>query len=39
MSFVRQQINQDSTFTTGETVIPVSIPTFQLWENTTADMI
>ena len=37
MSFVRQQINQDSTFTTGETVIPVSIPTFQLWENTTAD--
>ena len=38
MGFVRQQINNTSTFTTGEEVIPVNIPTFQLWENTSKDI-
>tara|TARA_Y100001963_G_C6793507_1_gene457087 strand:+ start:2259 stop:2615 length:357 start_codon:yes stop_codon:yes gene_type:complete len=35
MGFQRKIINQTSTFTTGNEVVPVSTPTFKVWENTT----
>ena len=35
MGFVRKDISTTSTFDTGEAVIPVTTPTFQLWEDTT----
>lgn len=37
MSFTRQDINTTSTFTTGTAVVGVTTPTFQIWENTSAD--
>ena len=35
MGFVRQKINNQSTFTTGTDVLSVTNPTFTVWDNTT----
>ena len=35
MAFQRREINGTSTFNTGNSVVPVTSPTFQLWQNTT----
>ena len=35
MGFVRQQVNNESTFTTGSEVESITNPSFSIWDNTT----
>ena len=37
MAFQRKEINTTSTFSTGNAVIPVTAPTFALWQNDTGN--